>query len=991
LNAGAVFDDDAFILMQRISPRTTTPPKLLSTSAEQLPMVSSRKRIATPPEPRQGEGFLPKRHVRLRLSPPSVEGTPCAMSEAVPAESGASPIAEPVATARSPNSRSSRAPSPPGECAFATEKTTRSQSRVLADLIAQSRSSALCESAHRTVADGAAGAACGAHGTAAATGAAVRGAAPAQPTLDEQLRALSHAALARLPLPLRRLVLARNAADGATSPLLSSATASLLLRTPSSARLGSPSPSGGQRLSPAPPASLGPRSPPNAEDVLAMAAIELELEAAAEDEEEERLWRLDLRMRARGAENERAENERAKARRENAIATSDFFGQCALAPRSPSSPAAAEAASAGCSASAAVAGVGAGSGCGNGGMGGGGGDGGGGNSAPRGSAMRLRESFVRDATRIRWQTAAGNGKHAPPLPAAAVRCANNSCTLCCVPTAAALPAKQRRAVDSSDSGSAFGLGTPGVRLLRQAGSTTHGRNHGASDAREQEADEHCNDLCDAITRQFQLRYRQGRLCGVEGTGYTGASAAMAIAPIRTSGSGSGTGTCSKLGSHSVSDPARSAFTSNHGRMQASTTAASDASPENGKGKSSKGKGRTADLVGDAASLIGLGVRKHFVNHGWFQGEVVSWRSAHSVPWFMVRYEDGDEEELLEEHIRAIATRTTLNDGHNSSHGGGRARAATETIASSGGLRCFCCAGLRVGGGPSSLLVCERCFIADRVSSVRWAGGNTRVEFLVQWTAVGSVGDYALLARGGKNSTPSVPARGQTWVLADCVPPELLTRSLGTSPAPAVVEQALAAAAAAVGSSTSGDYQTAGSKLSSTTAKNPHPKKRGASSAYFGVSLINGKWQARYRTNGGYISVGSFASEVEAARAFDRVTRNVPYYKEHGIVNFPIDKQVEGNADAASSAVHSDAPPIHIGRAPQPLRAGDRASEASWAVKRSWLGHRIYFTVGSVRPTRNADGSVALGMGVVLCEIHRFFCPPEVKAGYKHKNLFKVSR
>ena len=214
-------------------------------------------------------------------------------------------------------------------------------------------------------------------------------------------------------------------------------------------------------------------------------------------------------------------------------------------------------------------------------------------------------------------------------------------------------------------------------------------------------------------------------------------------------------------------------------------------------------------------------------------------------------------------------------------------------------------------------------------------------------------------------------------------PELVKRSLCLPVAPAVVEQAKTATANGAGKTSHAAGKQPG------TIRNPHSMKRGTSSAYHGVTLMGGKWSVRFRSSGSCISAGVFDDETEAARAFDRATRNIPYYQEHGIRNFPQAATDDGSGGTLYSTALPAAPPVHIGRAPRPLRAGDCASETSWAVKRSWLGHRIYLLLGKVPPTRCADGSVALGANVALCEIHFFYCPPEVKAGHKHKNLFKV--
>ena len=54
----------------------------------------------------------------------------------------------------------------------------------------------------------------------------------------------------------------------------------------------------------------------------------------------------------------------------------------------------------------------------------------------------------------------------------------------------------------------------------------------------------------------------------------------------------------------------------------------------------------AAISPDKHALLGRPVRKYFRGYGWFQGQVASYLD----PYFTVRYDDGDEEEL---EIRAV--------------------------------------------------------------------------------------------------------------------------------------------------------------------------------------------------------------------------------------------------------------------------------------------------------------------------------------------------
>jgi len=64
------------------------------------------------------------------------------------------------------------------------------------------------------------------------------------------------------------------------------------------------------------------------------------------------------------------------------------------------------------------------------------------------------------------------------------------------------------------------------------------------------------------------------------------------------------------------------------------------------------------------------------------------------------------------------------------------------------------------------------------------------------------------------------------------------------------------------------------------------KKTGGSSRYKGVTFNrrSGKWFARIRIHGKCIFLGTFESEVEAARAYDAAAKK--YHGEFACLNFP---------------------------------------------------------------------------------------------------------
>jgi hypothetical protein len=67
---------------------------------------------------------------------------------------------------------------------------------------------------------------------------------------------------------------------------------------------------------------------------------------------------------------------------------------------------------------------------------------------------------------------------------------------------------------------------------------------------------------------------------------------------------------------------------------------------------------------------------------------------------------------------------------------------------------------------------------------------------------------------------------------------------------------------------------------------PHGKYRGGSSKYYGVSLVklSGRWEARIQSGGVTRRGGTHATEEAAARAADRVSREL--FGDRAILNFP---------------------------------------------------------------------------------------------------------
>jgi AP2 domain len=74
------------------------------------------------------------------------------------------------------------------------------------------------------------------------------------------------------------------------------------------------------------------------------------------------------------------------------------------------------------------------------------------------------------------------------------------------------------------------------------------------------------------------------------------------------------------------------------------------------------------------------------------------------------------------------------------------------------------------------------------------------------------------------------------------------------------------------------------------SRNMAPTSRGAS-RYKGVGFhsLNGRWRARIKTDAGSISLGVYATEEEAARAYDAAARK--YYGEFAFLNFPDEGEV----------------------------------------------------------------------------------------------------
>jgi hypothetical protein len=69
------------------------------------------------------------------------------------------------------------------------------------------------------------------------------------------------------------------------------------------------------------------------------------------------------------------------------------------------------------------------------------------------------------------------------------------------------------------------------------------------------------------------------------------------------------------------------------------------------------------------------------------------------------------------------------------------------------------------------------------------------------------------------------------------------------------------------------------------SRNMAPASRGAS-RYKGVGFhaLNGRWRARIKTDLGSVSLGVFATEADAARAYDAAARK--YHGEFAYLNFP---------------------------------------------------------------------------------------------------------
>jgi AP2 domain len=73
------------------------------------------------------------------------------------------------------------------------------------------------------------------------------------------------------------------------------------------------------------------------------------------------------------------------------------------------------------------------------------------------------------------------------------------------------------------------------------------------------------------------------------------------------------------------------------------------------------------------------------------------------------------------------------------------------------------------------------------------------------------------------------------------------------------------------------------------ARNLPAMRKVATSRYKGVSLhtLNGRWRARIKTDTGRVSLGVYATEEEAARAYDAAAR--VYHGEFAYLNFPDEK------------------------------------------------------------------------------------------------------
>jgi hypothetical protein len=64
----------------------------------------------------------------------------------------------------------------------------------------------------------------------------------------------------------------------------------------------------------------------------------------------------------------------------------------------------------------------------------------------------------------------------------------------------------------------------------------------------------------------------------------------------------------------------------------------------------------------------------------------------------------------------------------------------------------------------------------------------------------------------------------------------------------------------------------------------HKQWKGQRSIYKGVERIPNKWRARIKANGERIHIGVFDSEIEAAKAYDRMATK--HFGEFAYLNFP---------------------------------------------------------------------------------------------------------